>query len=146
MVRKFDISAIKNVFQNYRLKSSKRGIKFSVKFDEFMEIATSNCYYCGDPPSNIRKYTYRDRVFLSYYNGIDRVDNNKGYVKGNMVPCCRICNKIKSDTTLEVLQTKLGRFLEKVTSLLNHGSPGSSKTNKGLGKLKRSRGVLRPKQ
>lgn len=29
------------------------------------------------------------------YNGIDRMDNSKGYVDGNVLPCCSICNHAK---------------------------------------------------
>lgn len=28
-------------------------------------------------------------------NGIDRIDNNRGYVKENCVPCCKTCNYAK---------------------------------------------------
>jgi len=27
--------------------------------------------------------------------GLDRIDNDKGYLENNVVPCCWICNKIK---------------------------------------------------
>lgn len=30
-----------------------------------------------------------------YYNGIDRVDNLKGYTRNNCIPCCSICNQSK---------------------------------------------------
>jgi hypothetical protein len=34
------------------------------------------------------------------FNGIDRVDNSKGYILGNCVPCCSWCNRAKADGTL----------------------------------------------
>lgn len=33
------------------------------------------------------------------YNGIDRVDSEKGYVVGNCVPCCYEVNRAKSNMT-----------------------------------------------
>lgn len=33
------------------------------------------------------------------YQGIDRVDSDKGYVTGNVLPCCRICNCAKGTLT-----------------------------------------------
>lgn len=30
-------------------------------------------------------------------NGIDRIDSSKGYNKENCVPCCFLCNKMKSN-------------------------------------------------
>jgi len=29
------------------------------------------------------------------YNGIDRVDNSRGYESGNVVSCCGVCNMLK---------------------------------------------------
>jgi hypothetical protein len=29
------------------------------------------------------------------YNGIDRVDNKKGYTEENCVSCCGLCNRMK---------------------------------------------------
>ena len=36
-----------------------------------------------------------------YYNGVDRVDNQKGYTVNIIVPCCKRCNVANSDLTLE---------------------------------------------
>jgi hypothetical protein len=33
------------------------------------------------------------------YNGLDRVDNGKGYEIDNVVPCCKECNYAKCDRT-----------------------------------------------
>ena len=44
------------------------------------------------------------------YNGIDRIDNNKGYTIDNIVPCCHICNQAKSSFTLQEFQD----WIEKV--------------------------------
>lgn len=41
-------------------------------------------------------------AYSSYrYNGIDRVDNNKGYEIENVVTCCTDCNKKKLKKTQE---------------------------------------------
>jgi hypothetical protein len=39
----------------------------------------------------------RSRTHEYAYNGIDRVDNFKGYEIDNCVPCCYICNYAKRD-------------------------------------------------
>lgn len=31
------------------------------------------------------------------YQGIDRVNSKIGYTLGNVVPCCKKCNTVKSD-------------------------------------------------
>jgi hypothetical protein len=42
-----------------------------------------------------RKATQIHRDFR--WNGIDRIDSSKGYVPGNVVPCCTVCNIMKLD-------------------------------------------------
>ena len=51
---------------------------------------SSPCEYCGQEPSNkvISKCNNGD----FQYNGIDRIDNTKGYANGNVVPSCSRCN------------------------------------------------------
>ena len=34
------------------------------------------------------------------YNGIDRLDNNEGYLPSNVVTCCKICNRAKHSLTV----------------------------------------------
>lgn len=36
------------------------------------------------------------------FNGIDRIDNNEGYVEGNVRSCCKTCNRMKSSMTAEM--------------------------------------------
>jgi hypothetical protein len=63
------------------------------------------CAYCGKKPSNIYRLSYvvggkRQRYTAPemeiHYSGIDRVDSTKGYIHGNVVPCCGECNAMKS--------------------------------------------------
>jgi len=51
-----------------------------INYETFKEIVTQPCYYCGKQP----------------INGIDRLDSSKGYGLDNCVPCCSLCNQIKS--------------------------------------------------
>ena len=44
-------------------------------------------------------YTYAYKDFL--YNGIDRKDNNIGYIIENCVSCCGICNRMKMDMSYD---------------------------------------------
>lgn len=36
-------------------------------------------------------------AYMTPANGVDRVDSSRGYDKENIVPCCKICNRSKSD-------------------------------------------------
>jgi hypothetical protein len=60
---------------------------------------SKNCFYCKAEPIQKCSWVGYDNDFV--YNGIDRVDNSKGYEINNCVPCCIICNKSKLDLSLE---------------------------------------------
>lgn len=86
----------KEVFHSYRQRCRKRGTEFALSEKEFLPLLGMDCHYCGSPPKNfMRKKRCGDLKF--YYQGIDRIDNNKGYLLDNVVPCCYRCNQIKSD-------------------------------------------------
>lgn len=91
-------------FRNYLYGSSKRnakkrGHKFLLTFEEFNEIISKPCFYCGEEP----RYMTTEQVIRRgdthqppiRYNGIDRLDPNGDYVVSNCVPCCPVCNYMK---------------------------------------------------
>lgn len=84
------------VLNNYKQSARLKDRQFSLTREEFMSLISSNCHYCGKSPSTERKPVNRwDSLFI--YNGVDRVDNNKGYTLENTVPCCTDCNFLKKD-------------------------------------------------
>lgn len=79
----------------YHRGARTRGLSFLLERSEFEILVTSNCYYCKSPPS--LKFKTSSKYYGDlFYNGIDRVDNAVGYIKGNCVPCCKQCNYAKS--------------------------------------------------
>ena len=54
------------------------------KFKE-MNLPETDCFYCR---------TYKA-------TGFDRIDSSLYYTMDNVIPCCRICNTMKSDLTVE---------------------------------------------
>ena len=83
----------------------KRGkIKWMLSFEQFIEISSHPCTYCGCISSKVmgdkkpnglqlRNGAYR-------YNGIDRIDSEKEYTFYNCVACCKWCNYAKSDRSV----------------------------------------------
>lgn len=63
-------------------------------------LVTQSCYYCGTDSTQIQM-------------GIDRVVNTLPYMKGNLVPCCYICNSMKSNRTLEDFVTLTAKVTQK---------------------------------
>jgi hypothetical protein len=79
-----------------------RGLIFDVPLVVFAKIVKEPCTYCGRPPSREYLTKYRDGSSYSMYvSGIDRINNELGYISGNIVPCCSKCNFMKLDLTLD---------------------------------------------
>jgi len=73
----------KHVLWNHYVKGAqKRQIDFGLTKARFNELITGPCFYCD--------YTKDGEV-----NGLDRIDNNKGYTEENCVTCCGPCNMLK---------------------------------------------------
>jgi hypothetical protein len=74
--------SIDEFWRNLQRGTIERNMLITISFDDYIILALQPCYYCG---------------FQSEYkvNGIDRLDNNKGYIQFNCVSCCKMCNLIK---------------------------------------------------
>lgn len=84
-----------------RLKrnAKERGYEFDLTKEQVRAVVTQNCHYCGSLPTQVTKYRRCNGSFT--YNGIDRVDNSRGYVESNVVPCCGRCNRAKDTMDVE---------------------------------------------
>lgn len=89
-----------NILYNHYIRGAKdRGIDFALSKEQFRELIESDCYYCGQHPQ-IRP-TASGCAGEYEWNGIDRVDNEKGYIYDNCVPACKMCNFAKRDSSVE---------------------------------------------
>jgi hypothetical protein len=75
---------------SYRVHSKVRHKKFELTKEYFIDLIQKPCYYCGTLPAN----------------GIDRIDNNEGYIITNSLPCCGDCNR--------------GKFTNSASYFINH--------------------------
>ena len=91
------------VYRTYKKGAKTRNLDFELSKDDFRNLTQQNCYYCNRKPNQIQKPQDGKGVNGEYiYNGIDRVDNSKGYILNNCVPCCGECNFKKSFVTVEI--------------------------------------------
>ena len=74
---------LENRFSHAKHNATKRNKEWALTFDQYKEIAVNPCYYC-----NI--------IFTSTGSGLDRKNNDLGYVQGNIVSCCGSCNRRRS--------------------------------------------------
>lgn len=93
---------------HYKLAAERRGILFNLNEEDFKNLTSTNCYYCGREPSALC-YAAELRETETLRSGIDRVDSSKNYDLNNCVPCCKYCNIEKLDQSLNqfILNTKL---------------------------------------
>lgn len=93
IVAKGVLQSVQHRYSIYKTSSHRRksrsSLEFSITVEQFDTITKQPCEYCGGFSPN------KD------FCGIDRVDDTKGYVLGNCVPCCSICNFMKRDLTQE---------------------------------------------
>lgn len=82
-----------NVIRRYKLQAEERGFEWKLTRDEAMYLMQKPCFYCDGDLSNT------DSGTQVKYNGIDRLDSKKGYIRSNCVGCCVWCNRAKGNRT-----------------------------------------------
>ena len=85
-------------FASARSSAKKRGIAWELTLDQFRELVRWGwCSYCSSEVS-------------PGGSGLDRIDNSKGYILGNVTPCCGKCNTAKAGMT----QREFAGFITRV--------------------------------
>jgi hypothetical protein len=89
------------MWKDLRRSADSRGIAVSMNRDMACSLFSMPCHYCGRMPRPGEEL-----------NGIDRFDNNKGYTAdvGQCVPCCGLCNRMKSDHAVGLFLTHVGKI------------------------------------
>jgi hypothetical protein len=106
-----DAAAFNKVHRQYFDNARKRGYAFQLTKEQTRSLFTSPCFYCSAEPSSIM-YPSRSQQPPFTYNGIDRLHNELGYVDGNVVACCWMCNRAKGDFTYEEFMEWINRIVQ----------------------------------
>lgn len=107
-------AAFNQLFNGYRKGAKNRGLEFELKEKEFKQITSQNCYYCGSPPKQSVTESMSHDLHGDYiHNGVDRIDNKKGYTIDNCVTCCKDCNFFKRTLSSE-------EFIGRIRKIYNH--------------------------
>lgn len=115
-------ASFNSVYHHYQWTAKKKGLVFKLSKDQFRHLATQDCFYCGDSPAYHYDKPNRNGKFKR--NGIDRMDNEKGYTIDNTVPCCFECNKMKNSTDIGKFLTHVNRIAERHSLIETEGTPG----------------------
>jgi hypothetical protein len=89
-------SSLNQLFSSYARSARERGHIFELRLEEFRELTQRVCFYCGAEPDQAAPcVTGTNGAYV--YNGVDRINNDVGYIKGNVRACCKRCNVAKAD-------------------------------------------------
>ena len=110
------LASMRARMRQYKKDAKAKGIEYNLTEEQFREITQKDCYYCGAKPNNISKCPEFNGNYK--YNGIDRIDNDKGYVSDNIVPCCITCNYAKGTKTMQEFK---GCVVKIYNTLINNG-------------------------
>lgn len=72
--------SLRGSFTSYKNAAKIRGHVFRIPLYLFRILRSLPCFYCGVESAGM---------------GLDRFDNSKGYILGNVVACCAPCNRMK---------------------------------------------------
>lgn len=100
-------TSARNRVKHFYLHGAKsRNLVWGLPDDMFDALVGGNCVYCGSEPNARMKVNKTAQIL---FNGIDRVDNSKGYTPDNVVSCCAMCNRAKSAMDKETFVAWLKR-------------------------------------
>jgi hypothetical protein len=106
-------------YGSYKLRHKRKfGNEIFLSLEEFIKITKDPCKYCGQLYSikfhscykqdgTVKIYTKKQLSYIKLknvhieLNGLDRVDNLKGYSLNNVVSCCGRCNGMKMQHSVE---------------------------------------------
>jgi len=101
----------KNRISRVVSKLKRFGIAWELTVEQFVELTSKPCDYCEGKVSDTGR-------------SLDRIDNNVGYIMGNVVPCCGTCNEIKGQTFTYFEMKMLGRVVKQIREeRARHGLP-----------------------
>ena len=99
----------RQTYSNYKSLAKKKNREFTLSFEQFDALTKAECFYCGVHDAIVR--IKRNSSYAG--NGVDRRDNSRGYTNENAVSCCRTCNHMKFNMTVE-------EFVSACRSVVNH--------------------------
>lgn len=124
-------ATLNGILNRHKQTAKTKNREWSLTKTQFESLIFSDCYYCGNKPSQFYNVYISNGVpnrrgsktwFESgsiYYNGIDRKDNNIGYTTDNSLPCCFICNRAKLTLPYEEFMEWIGRLTKNYATMLH---------------------------
>ena len=96
-------ASFNQIFSSMKHGAKRRKHEWQLTKEQMRTLTQQPCHYCGAEPNQGNYSSARNGVYL--YNGLDRVNNDLGYIIDNVVPCCGTCNAAKNTQTIEQFKT-----------------------------------------
>lgn len=103
--KQYSEAAFNECYRTYERGAIHRGYLFKLTKEQFKNIIVQPCIYCGNTLTQEMRNRFNNGTFK--YTGIDRYDNTKGYTIDNCVPCCNVCNRMKSNLSISEFEKRL---------------------------------------
>jgi len=100
-----------SVYRKYKNRAKIKGYTFDITKEDFTRICENDCHYCG--AERVISHSHKKLNGLWKRNGLDRIDNSKGYLLSNVQACCYRCNRLKSNKDEK-------EFLSQITRISLH--------------------------
>lgn len=89
-------------YHDLKYRARIRNLEFSIEKEWYTGVVSGNCEYCRFPIGPT-------------VCGLDRIDNSKGYLMSNVLPCCYECNCARNDNfSVEEMRKYIGPAIRKI--------------------------------
>lgn len=89
---------LNRIHTRYKASDKLEQREFGLTLEFVRQTVIEPCSYCGTPNSM----------------GLDRLDNDLGHTNENCVPCCSICNYVRSNEFTPEEMKELGKVIAKI--------------------------------
>ncbi len=96
--------SIEETWRGFQKRAYDSRILLAINYEQFKAFVINPCYYCG----------FHTTMKV---NGLDRINNHKGYILSNVISCCRICNELKHTAHPNA-------FLDKIDTITKYNKEG----------------------
>jgi hypothetical protein len=109
-------AAFNTLLRVMKRSAKERGLEWALPDYKVKELITCPCFYCG---ASGKAHAYLEKAYNGDFpsNGLDRIDNSKGYTEENVVPCCKTCNHAKNNMSFSEFVCYIDRISKHLSKI-----------------------------